>query len=695
MKFNFLNFLSVVLLGSTFFSCVDQEFDAPPTQTFEVPEPNATIADLKTWHEPGQFIEITDDLIINAIVVANDESGNFFREIIIQDETAGVELSINATSLFNVYPVGVEIFVRCQGLIISDFAGTISVGGGTFVDDNGGLRLSGIEETLLSQFVTIGLRDQPLPISSHTIADLSAENISTLVELDGIQFTDNNVGVFYADAINLQTLNLNMQDCNGDDIILRSSGFASFASETTPSGNGKIIGVYSVFNDDKQLFIRNTDDIAFNNARCDGTGGGGGGGTGPDLEPNGTIADLKAWHQPDAFVEITDELIISGIVVANDESGNYFKELIIQDETAGIELSLDAVNLAFNYPVGMEIFVDCQGLFISDFAGTIILGGGTEENNGELRLARIEESLIPQIIGTGERNQPLPISTTTIEELSEDDISTIIEIENIQFTDDDVSVTYADGTNLLSINLDLEDCDGNQIVLRSSGFASFANETTPGGNGTITAIYSVFLDTKQLFIRDTDDVNFNSDRCDGTSGGGGGGTDPTGSEILNESFDGLTDFEVLDLDGWSNIAEVGSDDERWYKRSFNDDNYAEVTAFDSNDPENILWLITPSFEIDGATFLNITTAQAFWVQDGLSVLISEDFDGDVEDANWTVVEGRLANEGDDRWEQIESGDINLNQYVQSGEVHLAFRYEGSANNGETTTFQLHEVLVSQ
>jgi hypothetical protein len=50
----------------------------------------------------------------------------------------------------------------------------------------------------------------------------------------------------------------------------------------------------------------------------------------PNVEANATIAELKALHaigQP--AVEVQEDIIIQGIVVGSDESGNLFKELIL------------------------------------------------------------------------------------------------------------------------------------------------------------------------------------------------------------------------------------------------------------------------------------------------------------------------------------------------------------------------------
>ena len=47
----------------------------------------------------------------------------------------------------------------------------------------------------------------------------------------------------------------------------------------------------------------------------------------PDITANTTIADLKARHIIGEVEEITDEVIIKGTVISDDQPGNFFKKL--------------------------------------------------------------------------------------------------------------------------------------------------------------------------------------------------------------------------------------------------------------------------------------------------------------------------------------------------------------------------------
>lgn len=538
----FRNFLWFLMLGtiSLFTACVDQEFDIPPPPTVgEAFQNTISIAELKDYHEIGRRpTRIEDTVAIAGIVVADDQSGNFFKKLVVQDSTGGIDVQINVIGLYNQYPVGRQVFINCTGLFIGDFAGTMQLGGSYDAEED---RINRIDEVLLDQYIAQGvLGEAPAP-KKVTIDQLGPENINTLIQLEGVQFASTDDGQTYADFANrsnVSAVNLILEDCNGQNVTLRNSSYSEFADFLTPIGNGTITAIYSVFGTTNQLFIRDVTDVNLESERCDGTGGGNVGQPFPNIV---TIDDLKKTYYRDGDgVEITDSVSLKAVVVADDESGNFFKKLIIQDETGGIEIQINAFDLFETYPVGTEVYVNCMGLYIGDFAGTIQLGGSY--NASEDQITRLAEGLVARFIRRGPAvGAPTP-NLRTIAELGDTDQNTLIRLEGVQFISSDAGDTYADfdnRQNVSAVNLTLESCDGERITIRNSSFASFASDRTPDGNGAITAIYSVFNDTKQVFIRDTEDVDFNSSRCNGGGGGNGNETLLSIGEV-RDLFQGTT-----------------------------------------------------------------------------------------------------------------------------------------------------------
>lgn len=231
---------------------------------------------------------------------------------------------------------------------------------------------------------------------------------------------------------------------------------------------------------------------------------------------------LDTYYNPAAYNDMTDDKYIRGVVVSSDQSGNIFKVLYVQDEDGGVGVSLaiDEVSMFNVYPVGKRVFIKINGLTIGANNGTPQIGKGTSQNGSFTNIDRIPASLMREHIIPGMAGIQVEPKLKKITELGPSDLNTLVVLENLEFVNTGPNEIFAPPST--NVNVDLRDCDDNVIILRNSGFSQFASNVVPSGNGTITAIYNVFGNTKQLFIRDIDDIQFTGERCDG---GGGGGID--------------------------------------------------------------------------------------------------------------------------------------------------------------------------
>ncbi|MCO6485556.1 MAG: choice-of-anchor J domain-containing protein [Saprospiraceae bacterium] len=406
------------------------------------------------------------------------------------------------------------------------------------------------------------------------------------------------------------------------------------------------------------------------------------GGEPVQITPNATLEQVKAFYVPGAFTPIPDSMVIRAIVVADDRSGNFYKTLVIQDETGGIELKVNAIGLFNDFPTGREVFLFCRGLLISDYNGLLQLGGSTYLDNGQTRLGGIEEVLIDKYLIPGKRDQAVTPKTSTIQGLGLGDLSTLVRLEEVEFADDSANEPYADPVNQLSINRNVQDCQGNTIILRSSGYAEFAGVPTPGGKGDLTAVVGVFGGSLQLFIRDTSDVHMEGPRC------GQGG--PDGLDALNQDFETVGNQQDVQLAGWINTATVGS--RVWRGRTFDNNTYVQATAFGDSEPDMQTWLITPAINLSVPKTLQFRSAVAFYTHSSTEVLISTDFNGtDPSTATWIPLTATLAGSGQSNYQWVPSGVLDLSGY--SGKGYIAFRYTGSGPGGQTTTFIVDDVVV--
>jgi len=244
-----------ILSGVTFLgSCIKGDLDTPViiVPHFTPDTTITTIPQLIAMHTPGGLETIKKNVIVQGVVVANDESGNFYKQIIIEDDIAGLQIQIEQKLLYNTYKLGQRVFIKCKGLALGEYGGNMQLGyiingaiGRIPADSiNTHIFLEGFPETV------------PAPINL-TIPTLSASKLNMLVSLDSIHFTEAGQPFSLVSA----TTNRNMVDQHGNTLILRTSNYATFQANLIPSGTGTVTGVLSIFNGGYQFFIRDLNDL--------------------------------------------------------------------------------------------------------------------------------------------------------------------------------------------------------------------------------------------------------------------------------------------------------------------------------------------------------------------------------------------------------------------------------------------------
>ncbi|MDB5211793.1 MAG: hypothetical protein JWQ30_2620 [Sediminibacterium sp.] len=412
--------------------------------------------------------------------------------------------------------------------------------------------------------------------------------------------------------------------------------------------------------------------------------------TGPSIQPNISIRDLRAMHFTGNFERILGDHIIEGIVVADDSKDNFYKSIVIQDSTAGITVRMDGSGLYNDYPVGRRVVVKLKDLWLGDYAKMIQLGAAVDRSDPVFpELVAIPTTLFERYIIKKELNNTVVPKHVRLDQLNDSLQSCLIAVDNVEFSVSDTGKPYADAVNKLSANATVKSCSGGSAYIRTSGFANFAGAKAPRGNGTLTAIYSVFGTTKQLLIRDTSDVQMNGLRCTGA-----------GAKLLfNENFENAAANMDINLTGWKNISESGSIS--FTAKTTNNNIYAEISAFATNKPVIVSWLIIPAVNLSNSAneVLSFQTKDGFDNGAVFQVYVSTNYDGGNTPwkAKWTALKATIAKGSISaiRNDWVPSGSISLAGF--SGMVYIAFRYDGADPGNvfdkRTTTFQLDNVRV--
>ena len=253
--------LLFILTGIIYFnSCVKEKFDAPTlTSPAAGLSSNMTIAGFNQFYIDSLasgFGLINQDIILKGVVCGNDESGNIYKNIYIEDNTGGLDIAIDQPSLYTTFRVGQTIYIKCKGLYLGNYGGVPELGytnsgaigriPSAFIKDH--LFLDGFPGT------------RPTPTTT-TIAGFSTAAYSTLIRLDSVHFQNSDVGQVFCISTTTATNRILYDKASVNTIAIRTSSYANFAGKHVPAGVGSVVGILSYFSSQWQLTLRDSTDL--------------------------------------------------------------------------------------------------------------------------------------------------------------------------------------------------------------------------------------------------------------------------------------------------------------------------------------------------------------------------------------------------------------------------------------------------
>ena len=551
--------LAAALLAATATVSCDNDFDYPPVIVpVATIEANTTIAEVKAayWSDERNYADTIlynkdgEHIIISGRVISSDETGNIYKSLIIQDETAALAMSINSSSLSDSYKVGQEVVIDLTEMFIGKYNGLQQLGMPQAYGT--GYEVSFMDLEFFQQHAQVNGLPQLEKVDTlvTTMADIAALTTpselqqwqSQLIRLDNVTWQDGGAAPY---SESTSSTSRTIVDAEGNTMIVRNSNYATFASETLPTGTGSIVAILSYYGTGWQLLLRDTNDcIGFDETEGDN----GGNNDGDVSEANTTIAALKAayWKDDTNYCETVgqtadgNDIVIAARVVSTDQPGNIFKALYVEDATGGIAFSIDASKLYSTYPQGQELVINLTGMSIGKYAGMMQLGA-PGEYNGTPQVDRMSLAAFrnkTKLAGKPDASAVKPVDATiaTIAGIGTDAAGLqkwqgrLVKFSDVHFKNGGSQTFVVGGQNT---NQDLLDAQGKSIVVRTSQYADFGTNTLPAGTGSVTGLLSYFNGTWQLLLN-------NAQGCTGFDGSAVTPTDPVTPPAGNASFRKVT-----------------------------------------------------------------------------------------------------------------------------------------------------------
>lgn len=376
----------------------------------------------------------------------------------------------------------------------------------------------------------------------------------------------------------------------------------------------------------------------------------------PEDGGNITIDSLKLLQASNGSVSFNSNKTVSGTITMDENDGNIYKNVYMQDSTGAINVRLLTGGGLY---VGDKVKISLDGCYLSRF-------------NGVLQLDSVNADV--NVIKQSSGNYFAP-EVTTIDQLTTLKESELIQLNNVQFIGSELGETYADKENQISQDHLLEDQNGNTVVVRTSGYASFAGELIASGSGSIVLIAAVYNGAMQLLIRDYSEISFNQPRFNGLA-----------------LFKDFNDDEITSF-GWTTYQAAGTFTE-WETSSAGGapNPYAAISNYDGSINEVAdVWLISPAVDLSNFSSPKLSFDNAMnYTGPALEVYVSNNYTGgDPSAATWTNITS-MANWSSGGFTFVNSGLIDISAYTGSN-VNIGFRYQGTGSTG--STWELDNILI--
>ena len=368
-----------------------------------------------------------------------------------------------------------------------------------------------------------------------------------------------------------------------------------------------------------------------------------------------TVAEVKAMYVPGQELEITTDYSVYGVVTMDESTGNIYKETFIQDATGGMYLRFTSTSGVY---VGDSVRINLNGAKILKYNNMFQVDNMDPDNN----VIKIATQVFKQ-----------PEITTLAQIFANDSLyqGRLIQLNDVEFTCDEMGKTFADAINQSSEDRMLQDALDSTVIVRSSGYSNFANTTLPTGKGSFIGIVTQYNSTIQLLLRDPSQLTLFGPR----------------NNVCADITKSFSDQSITS-GGWTTQVVTGTFDWSTSDQGSSGDFYGMMSNYTS--PGNVTseaWLISPSFDFSGSTAPVFDFRNAYnFSGNTLEVLVSTNYDGTSapSTAVWTPLSVQLS-AGGFGWvnaSDAPNGPVDLTPYLVNN-VYIAFKYTGSNTSGST------------
>lgn len=268
-------FLAIAITSMGLAACMDKDWEAPQ---FDEPlygnnsimkeegDKVITIGELKEKYSSlinassDGVKEITDDWQLQVVVNGNDEGGNLYKQISVQDPTGAIIVGINGSNLYPYMPVGQQLLINLKGLHIGGYRKQAQIG----ALYNGSI--GRMDTDVWEQHVRL-LKEGEIEAKVDTVDfDENADKYilsGRIVKLSGVTISGEGTQVLAPEdgSVALSSNCANRLINGKSSLVLRTSSYSKFANRAIPKGKADVYGVCTRYNNTWQILMRTESDL--------------------------------------------------------------------------------------------------------------------------------------------------------------------------------------------------------------------------------------------------------------------------------------------------------------------------------------------------------------------------------------------------------------------------------------------------
>lgn len=269
-------FLAIAITSMGLTACMDKDWEAPQ---FDEPlygnnsimkeegDKVITIGELKEKYSSlinastDGVKEITDDWQLQVVVNGNDEGGNLYKQISVQDPTGAIIVGINGSNLYPYMPVGQQLLINLKGLHIGGYRKQAQIGA-----LYKGSSIGRMDTDVWEQHVRL-LKKGEIEAKVDTVDfDENADKYilsGRIVKLSGVTISGEGTQVLAPDdgSVALSSNCANRLINRKSSLVLRTSSYSKFANRAIPKGKADVYGVCTRYNNTWQILMRTESDL--------------------------------------------------------------------------------------------------------------------------------------------------------------------------------------------------------------------------------------------------------------------------------------------------------------------------------------------------------------------------------------------------------------------------------------------------